>query len=327
MDKKKSILIYSDFLHKISKLSDEQAGKLFKGLLNYSNGITPEFDDVLLDYAFEDIKTTIDRDTEKYSLKCLKNKEIALERERIKRERNSTNVNERTQVITNSTDKDKDKDIDNDKDIDSDILLEKETKHIHEKIFDFEKVWYSFQGKKNTYEKDLKNFNLKTDGLDVDFEKLFYEAKKSKNIYFQNWINDLFPKYTKKVSQKKEKEIKPDLDTFIDYARLVYQNELKIDFSPFIFAVTSKFNDWNDSGWNDGNGKPILSWKNKLRNSIPYFKPINNNSHGNTKTPTNQFNSNQSQTRTGRQILAERLINATKANGESGSTIIDVEAL
>ena len=126
MDKKKSILIYSDFLPKISKLSDEQAGKLFKGLLNYSNGITPEFDDVLLDYAFEDIKTTIDRDTEKYSLKCLKNKEIALERERIKRERNSTNVNERTQVITNSTDKDIDIDIDID--IDSDILLEKETK-------------------------------------------------------------------------------------------------------------------------------------------------------------------------------------------------------
>lgn len=204
---------------------------------------------------------------------------------------------------------------------------EKETKCVHEKIFDFEKVWYSFQGKKNTYEKDLKNFNLKTYGLDIDFEKLFYEAKKSKNIYFQNWINDLFPKYTKKVAQKKEKEIKPDLDTFIDYARLVYQNELKIDFSPFIFAVTSKFNDWNDSGWNDGNGKPILSWKNKLRNSIPYFKPINNNSHGNTKTPTNQFNSNQSKTRTGRQILAERLINSTKANGESGSTIIDVEAL
>ena len=132
MDKKKSIIIYSDFLHKISKLSDEQAGKLFKGLLNYSNGITPEFDDVLLDYAFEDIKTTIDRDTEKYSLKCLKNKEIALERERIKRERNSTNVNERTQVITNSTDKDNDKDNDIDSDIDSDILLEKETKHIHE---------------------------------------------------------------------------------------------------------------------------------------------------------------------------------------------------
>ena len=281
MDKKKSILIYSDFLPKISKLSDEQAGKLFKGLLNYSNGITPEFDDILLDYAFEDIKTTIDRDSEKYSLKCLKNKEIAIERERIKRERNNTNVNERVQVSTNSTDKDIDIDIDID--IDSDILLEKETKRIEE-ISEIPIEFFS--------------------------ERLVAEKEKRK-----------------KVAQKKEKELKPDLDTFIEYARLVYQNELKIDFSPFIFAVTSKFNDWNDSGWNDGNGKPILSWKNKLRNSIPYFKPINNNSHGNTKIPTNKFNSNQSQTRTGRQILAERLINSTKANGESGSTIIDVEAL
>lgn len=283
MDKKKSILIYSDFLHKISKLSDEQAGKLFKGLLNYSNGITPEFDDILLDYAFEDIKTTIDRDSEKYLLKCLKNKEIAIERERIKRERNNTNVHERTRIITNSTDRDNDNDndIDSDKDIDidNDILLEKETK-----------------------EKFLES--------EILIEPL--ESEKEKR---------------KKVAPKKEKENKPDLDTFIDYARVIYQDELKVDFLPFIFAVTSKFNDWNDSGWNDGNGKPILSWKNKLRNLIPYFKPINNNSYGNTKTPTNQFNSNQKQSRTGRQILAERLINATKANGESGSTIIDVEAL
>ena len=178
MDKKKSILIYSDFLPKISKLSDEQAGKLFKGLLNYSNGITPDFDDILLDYAFEDIKTTIDRDTEKYSLKCLKNKEIALERERIKRERNSTNVNECTQVITNSTDKDKDKDIDSD--IDSDILLEKETKHIHEK--------------------DLKNFNKKTySKLEINtfpdgWFKIWEEWLSYKKIIKKNYKTDISEK-------------------------------------------------------------------------------------------------------------------------------------
>jgi hypothetical protein len=64
-----------------------------------------------------------------------------------------------------------------------------------------------------------------------------------------------------------------------------------------------------------------------IENNYNGLFPLKNNSHGNTKTPTNKFNSNQSQTRTGRQILAERLINSTKANGESGSTIIDVEAL
>ncbi len=328
--KKKSILIYSDFLPKISKLSDEQAGKLFKGLLNYSNGITPEFDDILLDYAFEDIKTTIDRDSEKYSLKCLKNKEIAIERERIKRERNNTNVNERVRNSTNSTDRDNDIDSDSDKDIDidNDILLEKETKHIHEKIFDFEKVWYSFQGKKNTYEKDLKNFNLKTDGLDVDFEKLFYEAKKSKNIYFQNWINDLFPKYTKKVAQKKEKE----------------SLEISNEFLPIWtkwkdYRKDSKIKNYAGVKWEQialnklielSNNNPKLADEivnQSIENNYNGLFPLKNNSYGNTKTPTNQFNSNQSQSRTGRQILAERLINSTKANGESGSTIIDVEAL
>ena len=193
--------------------------------------------------------------------------------------------------------------------------------------------------KNNTTECDRIQPNAKNADNDndnvSDSDILLKKETKEENLSKENPI-EIFPQSEsvepgaeerKKVAQKKEKELKPDLDTFIEYARLVYQNELKIDFSPFIFAVTSKFNDWNDSGWNDGNGKPILSWKNKLRNSIPYFKPINNNSHGNTKTPTNKFNSNQSQTRTGRQILAERLINSTKANGESGSTIIDVEAL
>lgn len=175
MDKKKSILIYSDFLHKISKLSDEQAGKLFKGLLNYSNGITPEFDDILLDYAFEDIKTTIDRDSEKYLLKCLKNKEIAIERERIKRERNNTNVHERTRIITNSTDRDNDNDndndIDSDKDIDildyydslpSDVLNEKlkdlKTVSDNEKI-DFSVFWELYGKKKGNKLKVEKKWN------------------------------------------------------------------------------------------------------------------------------------------------------------------------
>ena len=284
MDKKKSILIYSDFLHKISKLSDEQAGKLFKGLLNYSNGITPEFDDVLLDYAFEDIKTTIDRDTEKYSLKCLKNKEIALERERIKRERNSTNVNERTQVITNSTDIDIDKDIDididKDKDIDSDILLEKETK-----------------------EENLET-EIFTEPLEVEKEKEKKVAPKKEKESLEI-SNEFLPIWTKWKDYRKDSKIK-------NYAGVKWE---QIALNKLIEL---------------SNNNPKLADEivnQSIENNYNGLFPLKNNSYGNTKTPTNKFNSNQSQTRTGRQILAERLINSTKANGESGSTIIDVEAL
>ena len=280
MDKKKSILIYSDFLHKISKLSDEQAGKLFKGLLNYSNGITPEFDDVLLDYAFEDIKTTIDRDTEKYSLKCLKNKEIALERERIKRERNSTNVNERTQVITNSTD------IDIDIDIDSDILLEKETKE------------------ENLSKENPIEIFPQSESVEPGAEERKKVAPKKEKESLEI-SNEFLPIWTKWKDYRKDSKIK-------NYAGVKWE---QIALNKLIEL---------------SNNNPKLADEivnQSIENNYNGLFPLKNNSYGNTKIPTNKFNSNQSQTRTGRQILAERLINSTKANGESGSTIIDVEAL
>ena len=282
MDKKKSILIYSDFLFKLSKLSDEQAGKLFKGLLNYSNGITPEFDDILLDYAFEDIKTTIDRDSEKYSLKCLKNKEIAIERERIKRERNNTNVNERVRNSTNSTDRDNDIDSDSDKDIDidNDILLEKETK-----------------------EENLET-EIFTEPLEVEKEKEKKVAPKKEKESLEI-SNEFLPIWTKWKDYRKDSKIK-------NYAGVKWE---QIALNKLIEL---------------SNNNPKLADEivnQSIENNYNGLFPLKNNSYGNTKTPTNQFNSNQSQSRTGRQILAERLINATKANGESGSTIIDVEAL
>ena len=280
MDKKKSILIYSDFLPKISKLSDEQAGKLFKGLLNYSNGITPEFDDILLDYAFEDIKTTIDRDSEKYSLKCLKNKEIAIERERIKRERNNTNVNERVRNSTNSTDRENDIDSDSDSDIDNDILLEKETK-----------------------EENLET-EIFTEPLEVEKEKEKKVAPKKEKESLEI-SNEFLPIWTKWKDYRKDSKIK-------NYAGVKWE---QIALNKLIEL---------------SNNNPKLADEivnQSIENNYNGLFPLKNNSYGNTKTPTNQFNSNQSQSRTGRQILAERLINATKANGESGSTIIDVEAL
>lgn len=81
-----------------------------------------------------------------------------------------------------------------------------------------------------------------------------------------------------KSSAKKEKVNPPDLDSFLNVAREIYQNELKVDFTPYSFAVTAKYNSWVEAGWKDGHKKPIEGWKNKLRNVIPYLKPFNQNS-------------------------------------------------
>jgi len=61
-DNKKSFIMYSDWIHTINKLNDEQAGKLIKHLLAYVNDKNPELNDLLLEIAFEPIKQQLKRD-------------------------------------------------------------------------------------------------------------------------------------------------------------------------------------------------------------------------------------------------------------------------
>lgn len=103
-----------------------------------------------------------------------------------------------------------------------------------------------------------------------------------------------------KSCAKKEKAQPPDLDTFVTQAREIYQNEIKIDFTPYEFAVKAKYQSWIDAGWKDGNKKPIQNWINKLRNTIPHLKPIYG-THNNTK----QSNSNGSGYSTGSNQLSK----------------------
>lgn len=96
----------------------------------------------------------------------------------------------------------------------------------------------------------------------------------------------------KTVAQKKEKPEPPDIESFTEFAKEIYQNELKLDFSLYEFAIRAKYNSWHDAGWKDGHKKPIQAWKNKLRNVIPFLKPIYgksnsnnaNNGHSNNRT-------------------------------------------
>ena len=290
MDKKKSILIYSDFLPKISKLSDEQAGKLFKGLLNYSNGITPEFDDILLDYAFEDIKTTIDRDSEKYSLKCLKNKEIAIERERIKRERNNTNVNERVRNSTNSTDRDNDIDSDSDKDIDNDILLKKETKEENLSKENKTEIFHqsesvepgSEERKKVAPKKERSEEKLK---MPDDFIEIWEEWKEYRKA-----------------------------NRFKSYAGLKWE-QIAVDK---LLELSNK---------NPTIAKLIL--KQTYENSYQGFFPLKQNSNGITNTTQSGFSNKGSVSNgkvSGRSIVADRISQHLARNSDSGNNTIDIEA-
>lgn len=77
---KKSFILYCDLIHTVSKLNDEQVGKLFKHILSYVNDENPVTEDLITNIAFEPIKQALKRDLVKYEQLREKNKENARKR-------------------------------------------------------------------------------------------------------------------------------------------------------------------------------------------------------------------------------------------------------
>lgn len=81
--KRNTFLLYCDHAAMIEKLTDEQAGVLFKNLHAYcgTDKKEPNFNgDNMLDIVFTAHKTLLDKDIEAYSQKCKNNKKIADDR-------------------------------------------------------------------------------------------------------------------------------------------------------------------------------------------------------------------------------------------------------
>lgn len=60
---KQSFVLYHDIRGPLKLLNDEQRGKLFMAIIDYSEfGVQPEFQDAALDMAFAFVRNTLDRD-------------------------------------------------------------------------------------------------------------------------------------------------------------------------------------------------------------------------------------------------------------------------
>ena len=77
-DGKNSFILYRDIRFTLDKLTDEQAGKLFKHILNYVNDLNPTADDLIIELAFEPIKQGLKRDLVKWESICKRNKDNGL---------------------------------------------------------------------------------------------------------------------------------------------------------------------------------------------------------------------------------------------------------
>lgn len=65
-ENKKSVLLYCDLIHTVEKLSDANAGLLFKHYLRYINDLDPIPPNELLDIVFEPIKQQLKRDLKEW---------------------------------------------------------------------------------------------------------------------------------------------------------------------------------------------------------------------------------------------------------------------
>lgn len=74
MDTKKSFIAYYNWGNTFNQLPDDKAGQLIKHLFAYVRGENPKTDDILINAVFENMKDTIDRDYEKYSIYIEKQK-------------------------------------------------------------------------------------------------------------------------------------------------------------------------------------------------------------------------------------------------------------
>lgn len=319
---KNGFLLYKDLIHSVKKLPKDKAGELFLHILSYVNDENPETDDLLIELSFEPIKQALKRDLKKYEKTKEKNRENANKRWQKSTDKsegipNDATAYDRMPTDANSceampldakhADIDSGSDIGSDSDTDSgiDILLEKETKE--ENII-----------------KENSDSEFFTDVTPI--QDLVQDAKEVLRLQEEE--------KRKKVPLKKEKIEPPDLETFIAFAREMYQNELKVDFSPYEFAVKAKYDSWNDADWKDGHKEPIVVWKNKLRNTIPHLKPIYGQStRNNTSTG---FNSGYGNTSggfkasgkiSGRTLLAREIDKQPSGNSQSGDFTINAEVV
>lgn len=313
---KNGFVLYKDLLPTIKKLVERDranktnyAGELFLHILEYVNDENPVPIDFIIEMAFEPIKQTLKRDLKKYEMK-LESKSISGRVGNLKRwnedlfyqyESNFISLEEAEEIAESrkyrkcdkSIAKIADRDTDTDRGIDSDILLKKETKE-----------------ENLSKENPTENFP-KTDSVETGEEERKKVAPKKERSEEQLKMPDDFIEIWEEWKEYRKAK------RFKSYAGLKWE-QMAVDK---LLELSNK---------NPTIAKLIL--KQTYENSYQGFFPLKQNTNGITNTSNAGFstskpstNNSNSGKRSYRQILAARLANELKANGEGPNITIDAE--
>lgn len=181
---KKSFLVYYDNEIIISRLSDEDAGKLFKSLFLYGReNKKPDFEySPVLAMAFDILSIAVDRDKEKYLARCKKNRENGRKGGLAKASNLKQSLPIAKQSLANLADKDMDMERDKDMDMERDTIID------YQQIADmYNNTCVSFPRLTKLSDKRKKAIKarLRTYTLE-DIQKLFEMAEGSSFLKGQN---------------------------------------------------------------------------------------------------------------------------------------------
>lgn len=114
-NRKKSFVLYNDYIRHISRLSDREAGQLFKAIFSYAESGEEAELGAEASMAFSFIASQLDRDREKYEEICEKRRSAAKKgREKLEQMRANESDNDTATENETVTVKDTESDTDND---------------------------------------------------------------------------------------------------------------------------------------------------------------------------------------------------------------------
>lgn len=139
---------------------------------------------------------------------------------------------------------------------------------------DFGQAWPTLQ----------KKFKQDANGLYYN-ERLLFEKEKRKSFsgkqserikkrYESGSISGSTNNENENENENEDLIIKkgvPSKIEFIEYCRTFIP---ALDFDRYLFSLEAKYDSWLADGWKTGHNKPIKNWKNTIKNTFPFLKPI-----------------------------------------------------
>ena len=197
---KHGFILYTDYFEKLSNLSDEELGLLIRTIFQYEldpKKESPVITNPIISMAFAFIKSNLDRDREKYTIRCEKNKNNAKKRWKELNAIASIGKNRNAKNADNDTDNDTDNNINNIKkkkrknnfkkpsleDISKFILDSNITKVDAEEFLDYYESngWMVGRTHMKDWKATIRNWNRKNKSYDDDLDNTVSNYERSKN--------------------------------------------------------------------------------------------------------------------------------------------------